>query len=44
MQETIRGRSWALHDGIADEPFTHVTMYKKIGDPANLETFPHARW
>jgi hypothetical protein len=28
---SIRKRSWAIHDGILGEPFTNVTMYKRIG-------------
>jgi hypothetical protein len=42
--ESIRGRSWAIHDGIAGSSYTDVTMYKRIGHPAELNTFPGARW
>lgn len=42
--DSIRGRSWAIHDGIAGSPYTEVTMYMRIGHPAELSTFPDARW
>lgn len=41
---SIRGRSWAIHDGVADARFTGVTMYKRVGERASLCTFPNARW
>jgi len=37
---TIRGRSWAIHDGILDEPWEHVKMIKRIGVRAGLDTAP----
>src|ERR1041384_1544567 len=33
---SIRLRSWAIHDGILGEPFTRVTMYKRVGKSANI--------
>ena len=42
--QSIRGRSWAIHDCILEEPYTDVTMYKKIGKNAGLSTFPDANW
>jgi len=36
--DSIRLRSWAIHDGILGEPFTNVTMYKEIGKHAGLST------
>ena len=41
---SIRGRSWAIHDCILGEPYTDVTMYKKIGKNAGLNTFPDGKW
>jgi len=41
---SIRGRSWAIHDGILGHPFTQVTMYKVIGEHGGVETFPGAQW
>jgi len=40
----IRKRSWAIHDGILGEPFTNVTMYKKVGKSAGLNTAPGCVW
>jgi len=42
--KTIRGRSWAIHDGILEHPFTGFQMYKRIGVHAGVNTFPHADW
>lgn len=41
---SIRLRSWAIHDGILEEPFTNVTMYKRIGKSANISTTPGCDW
>jgi hypothetical protein len=35
---TVRGRSWAIHDGILGEPFTGVKMYKRVGIHAGIST------
>jgi hypothetical protein len=43
-QDSIRLRSWAIHDGILGEPFTNVTMYKRVGKSAGLSTTADARW
>jgi hypothetical protein len=42
--QSIRGRSWALHDGILGHPYSDVTMYKRVGKHAGIETFPAAVW
>lgn len=41
---SIRLRSWAIHDGILSEPFTDVTMYKRVGKSANISTTPGCEW
>jgi hypothetical protein len=41
---SVRGRSWAIHDGILGYPFTRVTMYRRIGVNAGVSTFPGATW
>lgn len=41
---TIRGRSWAIHDGILGHTFTGFQMYKRIGVHAGIQTFPDAHW
>jgi acetoin utilization protein AcuC len=43
-ENSIRLRSWAIHDGILDEPFTNVTMYKRVGKKAEVSTTADARW
>jgi len=40
MERTVRGRSWAIHDGIMDEPWDDLRIYKMIGSNAGLNTFP----
>lgn len=42
--ESIRKRSWAIHDGILGEPFTNVTMYKRVGKNAGLNTTKDFTW
>ncbi len=42
--DSIRLRSWAIHDGILGEPFTNVTMYKKVGRSAGLSTCANCPW
>lgn len=42
--QSIRGRSWAIHDGILDHPFTGFQMYKRIGIEADINTFPDGEW
>jgi hypothetical protein len=42
--KTIRGRSWAIHDGILGHPFTGFQMYKRIDKHAGINTFPDAQW
>lgn len=42
--KSIRLRSWAIHDGIMGEPFTNVTMYKRIGKSAGLRTCDDCDW
>lgn len=40
MERTVRGRSWAIHDGILDEPWDEVQIYKMVGVCAEVDTFP----
>ena len=42
--QSVRGRSWAIHDGILGHPFTGFQMYKRIGKDAGVNTFPDATW
>ncbi|HEY72118.1 MAG: hypothetical protein B6I35_05440 [Anaerolineaceae bacterium 4572_32.2] len=41
---SVRGRSWAIHDGILGEPYAGVKMYKRVGVHAGVVTFPNAVW
>ncbi len=42
--QSIRLRSWAIHDNILDEPFTNVTMYKHSGKNAGISTCSQCSW
>lgn len=42
--DSVRLRSWAIHDGILGEPFTNVTMYKRVGKSAGVNTCPSCTW
>ncbi|MGH2523866.1 MAG: hypothetical protein ACRDH2_15280 [Anaerolineales bacterium] len=39
-ENSIRGRSWAIHDGLLGEPYTEVHMYKHVGKHAGVTTAP----
>ena len=41
---SIRGRSWAIHDGVMGEPYSSIKMYKRVGIHAGVVTFPDAAW
>jgi hypothetical protein len=41
---SIRGRSWAIHDGILGQPHVQTTMYKIVGQHAGVVTCPTAEW
>jgi len=43
-RDSIRLRSWAIHDGILGEPFTNVTMYKRVGKSAGINTGEGCSW
>ena len=42
--DSIRLRSWAIHDDILNEPFSDVTMYKYVGKSANVRTCYTSNW
>ena len=42
--DSIRGRSWAIHDGILEEPWDGVKMYKRLGEHAGVNTAPDIPW
>jgi len=37
---TVRGRSWALHDGVSGRSWAGVKMYRAAGRHAGIDTFP----
>ena len=39
MADTVRGRSWAIHDGILGEPLEPMKMVKRVGRHARVKTF-----
>ncbi len=41
---SIRMRSWAIHDGILGESLTDITMYKVVGKTAGVHTTPALPW
>ncbi len=44
MAKSIRGRSWAIHDGILEEVWDGVKMYKRLGVHAGIDTAPDISW
>ncbi len=42
--DSIRLRSWAIHDDLLGMPFTDVTMYKWVGKSTNLDTSQGCAW
>jgi hypothetical protein len=39
-EKTVRGRSWAIHDGVLGEPWKDIEMYRHVEHPASVCTFP----
>jgi len=39
MEKSVHGRSWAIYDGIMDEPWEDVRIYKMVGMDAGVKTF-----
>jgi hypothetical protein len=44
MEKTVRGRSWAIHDGILDQPWDNIKIYKTVGQPAQINTLTNLRY
>jgi hypothetical protein len=40
LARTVRGRSWAIHDGIMDQHWNGVRIYKMVGQSPQIDTFP----
>ena len=41
---TVRGRSWAVHDGILSDRWDRVRMVKRVGLNAGVDTCPGIPW
>jgi hypothetical protein len=44
LADSIRGRSWAIHDGIAGDRWDRVRMVKRLGVNAHVRTAPGIVW
>ena len=44
MEQSVRGRSWAIHDGILERPWDEVKIYKVPGVDSGIDTFPDRRF
>jgi len=44
LADSVRGRSWAIHDGILGEPWDRVRMVKRLGQHAGVDTCPAVPW
>jgi len=44
LADSVRGRAWAIHDGILDEQWDRVRMVKRLGVNAKVNTCPGVPW
>lgn len=44
LADSIRGRSWAIHDLILDQPWDRVRMVKRLGMNAGVNSCPNIPW
>jgi hypothetical protein len=44
LADSVRGRAWAIHDGILDEQWDRVRMVKRLGVNAKVDTCPGVPW
>lgn len=44
LADSIRGRSWAIHDQILDRPWDRVRMIKRLGLNAGANSCPNIPW
>jgi hypothetical protein len=38
-ERTVRGRSWAIQDGILADPWVSPKLYKPVGKKVGMKTF-----
>src|SRR3990172_2010154 len=43
-ERSVRGRSWAIHDGIYGAAWWAPRMYKRVGQDQGVSTFPGGAW
>ena len=41
---SVRGRSWAIQDGILSEPWGEVKMVRRLGPGSSVDTAPGVPW
>jgi hypothetical protein len=44
LADSVRGRAWAIHDGILGEEWNRVRMVKRLGVDAKVDTCPGLPW
>jgi hypothetical protein len=44
LADSVRGRAWAIHDGILGEEWDRVRMVKRLGMNAKINTCPGVPW
>jgi hypothetical protein len=44
LADSVRGRAWAIHGGILEEPWDRVRMVKRLGVDADVDTCPGLPW
>ncbi len=44
MEKTVRGRSWAIHDGVLNQTWDGIKIYKTLGVHAGVNTFPDQQY
>ena len=44
MEKTVRGRSWAIHDGVLGRPWSKPAMIKEVGVHAGVNTFKNGQY
>jgi len=44
LADTVRGRAWAIHDGVMGRDWDRVRMVKRLGLHAGVDTCPNVPW
>jgi hypothetical protein len=44
LADTVRGRSWAIHDGLLGDEWTRVRMIRRLGGVRALDTSQNLPW